>query len=321
MSRNIARTFISGWSEPPAGGFPAASRLSGLKAWSRHVPLTSISCVRSATALTPHDPNIAPGLTLRLLTVTACGTGGKPLSVGASRAGGGQGRQRAGAARSRGEGGKGWGGAPHRDQVALLEHSEGVGRDGGLLVTGRLDRLQLLLHRVHDRRHSALDHLGAVLFGHLEPLVLHGFGQAHLGSRTSGRGQLVLRNATRRWHQREHRRLGAAPAGHRLALGGEAHHVLRQVCTRDEVVSGQALAHADEASVLETTRLGERHGVFDDAGGCQLCAHRVLHYAARRGVCCCGRRCLGLCARWRSLRLSWRRGARRGLLSAAHLLQ
>mmetsp|Transcript_30653 Transcript_30653/g.72311 ORF Transcript_30653/g.72311 Transcript_30653/m.72311 type:complete len:341 (+) Transcript_30653:866-1888(+) len=71
MSRNIARTFISGWSEPPAGGFPAASRLSGLKAWSRHVPLTSISCVRSATALTPHDPNIAPGLTLRLLTVTA----------------------------------------------------------------------------------------------------------------------------------------------------------------------------------------------------------------------------------------------------------
>ena len=84
MSRNIARTFMSGWSEPPAGGFPAASRLSGLKAWSRHVPLTSISCVRSATALTPHDPNIAPGLTLRLLTVTACGTGGKPLSVGAS---------------------------------------------------------------------------------------------------------------------------------------------------------------------------------------------------------------------------------------------
>ena len=156
----------------------------------------------------------------------------------AGRGGSGQGRQRAGAARSRGEGGKGWGGAPHRDQVALLEQSEGVGRDGGLLITGCLDRLQLLLHRVHDRRHRALDHLGAVLLGHLEPLVLHGFGQAHLGSRTSGRGQLVLRNAARRWHQREHRRLGAAPAGHRLALGGETHHVLRQVCTRDEVVGG-----------------------------------------------------------------------------------
>ena len=99
MSRNIARTFISGCSEPPAGGFPAASRLSGLKAWSRHVPFTSISWVRSATALTPHEPNIEPGLTLRLLTVTACGTGGKPLSVDVSRAGGGQGRRRAGAGR------------------------------------------------------------------------------------------------------------------------------------------------------------------------------------------------------------------------------
>mmetsp|Transcript_15425 Transcript_15425/g.31194 ORF Transcript_15425/g.31194 Transcript_15425/m.31194 type:complete len:267 (+) Transcript_15425:645-1445(+) len=71
ISRNIARTFISGCSEPPTGGFPAASRLSGLKGCSRHVPLTSISCVRSVTALTPHEPNIVPGVTLRLLTVTA----------------------------------------------------------------------------------------------------------------------------------------------------------------------------------------------------------------------------------------------------------
>ena len=67
--------------------------------------------------------------------------------------------------------------------------------------------------------------------------------------------------------------------------------------------------------MLETLRLGERHGVFDDAGRCQLRADRLFHYASRVcgfGLGVCG---LGLCAC--CLRLCWRSRGR--LLAAAHL--
>mmetsp|Transcript_14160 Transcript_14160/g.43372 ORF Transcript_14160/g.43372 Transcript_14160/m.43372 type:complete len:292 (-) Transcript_14160:81-956(-) len=64
VSRNIERTFNNGCKAPPGGGRPPASIFTCLKVESCHVPLTSISCDRSAIAFLPQFAYCDPAATL-----------------------------------------------------------------------------------------------------------------------------------------------------------------------------------------------------------------------------------------------------------------